>query len=256
MKSREKFPGRNGQLTNCLNGDRVLHITPPSQPIPRKITIGKTFRARVYHNGQPTPNIGTPTCSRCLEKGHHVSNCTNAMKCQLCRKDGHVRSECPEGHRTVGGRGAMPADEARIPGPRETPDETNRDGRGVRNNESCDSSRRQTSLADYLPKHVNTLSGNKSRKLLTWTQHPKASIVQLPPLRRWNSAARAIAIILSTDIQVASEAECSSTSSSESDSEQTMTPPEALTPPKAKNDKRKSKIRNMKSSKKKWVVKY
>ena len=167
MKAREKFPDRNsrvnGQLTNCLNGDRVLYITPPSQPIPRKVTIGKTFRAPVYHNGQPTPNTGAPTGSRCLEKGHHVSNCTNAVKCQICRKDGHVRSECPEGHRTVGGRGATSAaDGARIPGPRETPDETNRDGRGVRNNESRDNGRRQTSLADYLPKHANTLNGDTS----------------------------------------------------------------------------------------------
>ena len=41
----------NGQLTN---GDRVLYITPPSQPLPRKLSFGNNFmgRGRVSHPGQ------------------------------------------------------------------------------------------------------------------------------------------------------------------------------------------------------------
>ena len=86
----------NGQLTSCLNGDRVLFIKPPSQALPRKFLFGKVFVGRLYHLGQPEQGGGSiATCSKCLEKGHHVSTCKNAIKCTFCKESGHVKSKCP-----------------------------------------------------------------------------------------------------------------------------------------------------------------
>ena len=82
----------NGQLINCLNGDRVCYIDPQSQPLPRSITIANLFRARLFHIGQPE----RPTsCSKCLETGHFTSQCVNAVKCRSCKKAGHVSANCP-----------------------------------------------------------------------------------------------------------------------------------------------------------------
>ena len=86
----------NGQLTSCLNGDRVLYIKPPLQRLPRKILLGGIFMARVYHQGQPEQsNKGVVTCSKCLENGHHVSMCNNVVKCRMCMQSGHVKGNCP-----------------------------------------------------------------------------------------------------------------------------------------------------------------
>ena len=86
----------NGQLTSCLNGDRMLFITPPSQPLPRKFLCGQVFVGRLYHLGQPEQGGGSiAICSKCLEKGHHVSTCKNAIKCTFCKESGHVKSKCP-----------------------------------------------------------------------------------------------------------------------------------------------------------------
>lgn len=87
----------NGQLTNCLNGDRVAYIDPPSQPLPRFLVIANVFRARAFHVGQPDERQETRTviCSRCLERGHHASTCSNPVKCRTCKGTGHLSHSCP-----------------------------------------------------------------------------------------------------------------------------------------------------------------
>ena len=82
----------NGQLTNCFNGDRVVYIRPPSQPLPQKVTFTNTFVARVFHPGQPQTIL---TCSKCLQTGHHVSTCTNDVRCRRCKQCGHMQNDCP-----------------------------------------------------------------------------------------------------------------------------------------------------------------
>ena len=82
----------NGQLTGCLNGDRVCFIDPPTQPLPRKVTISNVFRARLFHIGQPQ---GTSNCSKCMETGHSAFQCTNPVKCRTCLKSGHMSNTCP-----------------------------------------------------------------------------------------------------------------------------------------------------------------
>ena len=92
----------NGQLINCLNGDRMLYISPPTQPLPRKLLFGNLFMARIYHPGQPEhTGGGQVTCSRCLEFGHHVSRCSNDVRCQVCKQTGHMKNECPENRQAL-----------------------------------------------------------------------------------------------------------------------------------------------------------
>lgn len=83
----------NGELIDCLNGDRVCFIDPPSQPLQRSIVVANLFRARLFHIGQPER---VTKCSRCLEDGHHSSQCTNDVRCKSCNKTGHISSSCTD----------------------------------------------------------------------------------------------------------------------------------------------------------------
>ena len=82
----------NGRLVNCLNGDRVCYINPPAQPLPRLFHVANIFRGRIFHAGQPEQ---VKNCSKCLETGHHASQCTGEIKCKLCKKFGHKSVNCP-----------------------------------------------------------------------------------------------------------------------------------------------------------------
>ena len=84
----------DGQLTDCLTGDRVIYITKPSHSLPRYVTFG-LFRGRIFHPGQDAKD-STVTCSNCLEMGHHRSQCTKDVKCKQCNKPGHIARECRE----------------------------------------------------------------------------------------------------------------------------------------------------------------
>ena len=86
------------ELIDCFNGDRVCFIDPPSQPLPRFAVVGNIFRARLFHVGQPER---TTTCSRCLEAGHHSSQCKNSVKCKACHKTGHISNDCPDSVNTA-----------------------------------------------------------------------------------------------------------------------------------------------------------
>ena len=81
----------NGQLINCYNGDRVVYIRPPSQPLPRKFVLANSFVARIFHLGQPKTVL---TCSKCLGSGHHASTCNAEVRCRKCKESGHVQSSC------------------------------------------------------------------------------------------------------------------------------------------------------------------
>nr|XP_054755713.1 uncharacterized protein LOC129261689 [Lytechinus pictus] len=82
----------DGQLTNCLTGDRVIYIEKPAQPVPRIFSFGN-FRGKVFHANQV--NKDQITCSNCLNKGHHRSACTNQIVCRLCKREGHFQRDCP-----------------------------------------------------------------------------------------------------------------------------------------------------------------
>lgn len=97
----------NGQLVNCLNGDRVCYIEPPSQPLPRMLNVANIFRGRAFHTGQPEQ---VKNCSKCLETGHHTSQCTNEVKCRICKNSGHKSTSC----HTVAVNNENTPDEAQI----------------------------------------------------------------------------------------------------------------------------------------------
>ena len=82
----------NGQLTNCLNGDRVLYIEPRPTPLDRHVKIA-SFRARIFHDGQQK-SASQATCSRCLATGHHASTCTKPFVCRSCNQPGHKSYQC------------------------------------------------------------------------------------------------------------------------------------------------------------------
>ena len=85
-----------GRLTNCLNGDRIVYIDPPSKPLPRFLVIGNIFRTRVFHAGQPEKReTAAVVCSKCLDPGHHASTCLNPVKCRSCKQPGHYSHSCP-----------------------------------------------------------------------------------------------------------------------------------------------------------------
>lgn len=83
----------DGKLTQCLTGDRVVYIDPPTQPLPRFMRFNN-FKARVFHHGQPDSDANI-TCSRCLQPGHHRTKCSNQLLCRSCRKPGHLQNACP-----------------------------------------------------------------------------------------------------------------------------------------------------------------
>ena len=99
-----------GRLTNCLNGDRIVYIDPPSKPLPRFLVIGNAFRTRVFHAGQPEKRDSVVVCSKCLDSGHHASTCQNRVKCRSCKQPGHYSHSCPATDTTHGRDHELDAD--------------------------------------------------------------------------------------------------------------------------------------------------
>ena len=53
----------DGQLTNCLTGDRVIYIERPTQPVPRLISFG-VFCGKVFHANQAPKDQTSVICSK------------------------------------------------------------------------------------------------------------------------------------------------------------------------------------------------
>ena len=83
----------DGQLTDCLTGNRIVYIQQPSKPMPRDMSFG-IFKAKVFHFGQPASTGSTAVCSRCLRGGHHRSHCTSDVVCRRCKQTGHLQQDC------------------------------------------------------------------------------------------------------------------------------------------------------------------
>ena len=77
------------KLSRFYNGQRFMLVTLPTEPLPRKLKIGR-FTAEVYHREQRTAALQAGReCFKCLEKGHIAVECVNEMKCRDCRQEGH-----------------------------------------------------------------------------------------------------------------------------------------------------------------------
>lgn len=88
---REKLRIDN-KLTNCETGDRIIIVRASSmkEPLPRFVQFGQ-FKAKVIHKGQVNTAL---KCTKCLDQGHTIHNCTNDWKCSQCMNFGHKKGEC------------------------------------------------------------------------------------------------------------------------------------------------------------------
>ena len=91
VKSKVTYQGLrvDGQLTDCLTGDRIVYIQKPSQSVSRQMKF-RIFRARVFHFGQTLTPDSNIVCSNCLKHGRHRAACTDEVVCKLCRRSGHL----------------------------------------------------------------------------------------------------------------------------------------------------------------------
>ena len=80
-----KARNEQNELTEWLNGDRVVFVDTFNDPLPRVTWIGDS-KIRLFHRGQPKPVI---KCNRCFQEGHFRSQCSNEQVCLVCKMDGH-----------------------------------------------------------------------------------------------------------------------------------------------------------------------
>ena len=76
----------NNQLTEWLNGDRVVFVQHFDEPLPRRAWIGDTG-VRIFHRDQP--NVSTKRCTNCHQDGHFRKQCTNPPSCIVCKQENH-----------------------------------------------------------------------------------------------------------------------------------------------------------------------
>ncbi|VDI34216.1 Hypothetical predicted protein [Mytilus galloprovincialis] len=82
----------DGFVTNCQTGDRIFYVEPFRTTIPRNVKIGK-YRGLIFYKGQTNQNAEIE-CTKCLQKGHKKSECTNDWKCKTCGTNGHISKDC------------------------------------------------------------------------------------------------------------------------------------------------------------------
>ncbi|VDI79255.1 Hypothetical predicted protein [Mytilus galloprovincialis] len=83
----------DGLVTNCQTGDRIFHCEPFPHTIPRNVKLGK-YRGLIFYKGQINENNTDIECSKCLQKGHKKTNCSNDWKCKTCGANGHISKNC------------------------------------------------------------------------------------------------------------------------------------------------------------------
>lgn len=84
-----------GKLTNFKTGDRFVDIIVPSEPLPKKKSMG-LFTASLYHKEQRQSKAEIE-CGNCKQPGHVRRDCGNEPICYDCLKPGHKRGSplCP-----------------------------------------------------------------------------------------------------------------------------------------------------------------
>ena len=89
-----KVRNDHNELTNFLNGDRIVYVEPFRNPLPRRAQIGGGS-AVIFHRGQK--KWQKPLCNNCFQEGHFRNQCQNEPCCMVCKKPGHSPGEpiCP-----------------------------------------------------------------------------------------------------------------------------------------------------------------
>ena len=80
-----KARDENNQLTDWLNGDRIVFTEKFADPLPRKTWINDSS-VRIFHRDQPTSR---PRCSKCHQEGHYRRQCTGEECCIVCKDSSH-----------------------------------------------------------------------------------------------------------------------------------------------------------------------
>ena len=82
------------ELTEWLNGDRIIFVEKFDEPLPRKTWISGSS-VRIFHRGQPSNT--KRVCSNCHQEGHFKQQCTSGPCCVVCKGKNHSPGdkECP-----------------------------------------------------------------------------------------------------------------------------------------------------------------
>ena len=82
----QRLEMKKNELTDWLNGDRVVFAEKFDEPLPRRTWIGDTS-IRIFHRDQPNNN--KRYCFNCHKEGHFKQQCTNESCCIVCKETGH-----------------------------------------------------------------------------------------------------------------------------------------------------------------------
>ena len=83
-----KARNENNELTDWLNGDRMIFVDKFKEPLPRRTWIGDTS-VRIFHRDQPTNN--RMYCTNCHQDGHYKKQC----KSDTCYIVGKAKNHTP-----------------------------------------------------------------------------------------------------------------------------------------------------------------
>ena len=81
-----KARNENNELTDWLNGERIVFVDSFDDPLPRKTWIGDTS-VRIFHRDQPSPS--NKYCTNCHQDGHYRKQCTSEPCCIVCKGKNH-----------------------------------------------------------------------------------------------------------------------------------------------------------------------
>ena len=81
-----KARNENNELTDWLNGDRIVFVDKFEEPLPRKSWIVDTS-VRIFHRDQPS--MTHKHFRNCHQVGHFKRQCTNGPCCIVCKGKSH-----------------------------------------------------------------------------------------------------------------------------------------------------------------------
>lgn len=87
----ERARDKDGKLTRFLTGRRFVFVSVPDRPLEKFMKVS-FFNAKIYHKEQKLL-AKSVTCSKCLQDGHHASQCNNEIVCRVCKKQGHKKGD-------------------------------------------------------------------------------------------------------------------------------------------------------------------
>ena len=82
-----KARNENNELTDWLNGDRMIFVDKFEEPLPQRTWIGDTS-VRIFHRDQPTNNRMYRT--NCHQDGHYKKQCKSDPCCVVCKAKNHT----------------------------------------------------------------------------------------------------------------------------------------------------------------------